>query len=340
MSVTVVVQARMGSSRLPGKVLRPLAGRPMLQLQLERLARLDIGPIVVATSTRELDDPIADLVRCLGVNVIRGSESDVLARFAAAVAAYPAEHVVRLTADCPLIDPTIISDVVSYHLTHRFDYTSTTLLRTYPDGLDVEVMRADALAEAAVQAARQDEREHVTPYLQRNPQDFHLGAVVGDHDLEDERWTIDTAEDFAWITSAFETIADPAGTSWLGVLDNVGVRFEQPCRVPRLHVYRGDDSANSPAGDPARRTWAVDVDGHNAGTIGIDMTGGGLGAIRVSACITLDKVLLLDALEQRLRADLQVIELVGPGEGWTAALEQAGFCLHRDGSHRRLRLPG
>ena len=121
MSITIVVQARMGSTRLPGKVLRDLAGRPMLQLQLERLGRLDVGPILVATSTRERDDPVVELAQSIGVACVRGSETDVLSRFVAAAAAFPTDHIVRLTADCPLIDPTLVAAVVDHHLAHRFD---------------------------------------------------------------------------------------------------------------------------------------------------------------------------------------------------------------------------
>jgi spore coat polysaccharide biosynthesis protein SpsF len=320
----------------------------MLQLQLERLARLDIGPIVVATSTLAQDDPIVAVANSTGVPVVRGSEADVLDRFATAARAYPAEHVVRLTADCPLIDPVLVRQVFDHHTAHGFDYTSTTLLRTFPDGLDVEVMRHDALTTAAASATRRDEREHVTPYLQRNPHTFRLGSFVGEQDLEDERWTVDTREDLDWIESSLRRIADPVGASWLQVLAQFGRQEPQQNVRYQLHVSRGRRATNQTAAtsrdfcgrdvlDPSHRTWAVFDSGLQVGTIGVDVRRGGIGTIRADVERSVDSRALLAALDKRLRADLQVVELVGPAD-WAAPLVAAGFRHHADGSFRRIRL--
>src|SRR3954470_8407931 len=144
-STLCVVQARTGSTRLPGKVLADLGGRPMLRFLLDRLAPLGVDDIVVATSTEERDDAVADLALAAGRPVVRGSEQDVLDRFVAALDTFPARHVVRITADCPLSDPKLIDAVVARHRETRADYTTNTLPRTFPKGLDVEVVSADAL---------------------------------------------------------------------------------------------------------------------------------------------------------------------------------------------------
>jgi hypothetical protein len=264
---------------------------------------------------------------------VRGSETDVLARFAAAAAAYPATHIVRLTADCPLIDPALIGDVVEHHVAYGFDYTSTTLLRTFPDGLDVEVMRADALADANAHAKTPGAREHVTPYLQRNPQRYRLGAYLGDRDLEDERWTIDTIADFAWLECALETLHDPAKMTWLDVLHRVGVQFRAPRGSPDLHVDRGTIP------DPARRAWLVSVDGERVGRIAVQVMTGGVGTLDISDCSGVNKVALLHAVERRLSADLQVVQLFGCVDGWAMAFADAGYGATVDGSYVHVRLP-
>src|SRR5205823_13375067 len=174
-----VVQARMGSTRLPGKVLADLGGRPMLQFMLERLRRLPVSELVVATSTEPGDDAVAALGATLGVRVVRGPEHDVLARFEQALEAHPAEHVVRLTGDCPLADPEVIVATLELHHERHADYTSNVIPRTFPKGLDVEVARAEALRVAAAEAEDPAEREHVMPFLYRHPERFRLATLRG-----------------------------------------------------------------------------------------------------------------------------------------------------------------
>ena len=162
--VVAVVQARTGSTRLPGKVLADVGGMPMLEFMLRRLAPLP-WEVVVATSDRPADDEVVSVGRSCGVEVVRGPEGDVLSRFLVALDAHPAKHVVRLTGDCPLSDPRVVRAAVALHREASAAYTSNVLPRTFPKGLDCEVMSARALREAASEATAAPEREHVTPFL-------------------------------------------------------------------------------------------------------------------------------------------------------------------------------
>ena len=184
--ILAILQARMSSTRLPGKVLRPLAGRPMMVRQLDRLKRSQrIDRLVVATSTEPIDDAIADFCTREAILCHRGPLTDVLARFAGAAEAFgPADHIVRLTADCPLTDWEIIDACINLHLETGSDYTSNGVERTFPDGLDVEVMTAAAaLKRTQAQAAAGPEREHVTMYIYRNPSQFRLTHLKQSFDL-------------------------------------------------------------------------------------------------------------------------------------------------------------
>jgi spore coat polysaccharide biosynthesis protein SpsF len=173
--VAVIIQARMNSSRLPGKVLLPLplsAETSILGHVVARAAMVVPGPqVVVATSTQAADDAVAAAAQALQVPVFRGDEQDVLGRFEGAAAAQQAEVVVRLTADNPAVDPAFVRAAVAHHLATQADYTLTTGL---PLGANVEVITASALRRAAAEATRSEEREHVTPYLRRHPELFRL----------------------------------------------------------------------------------------------------------------------------------------------------------------------
>jgi spore coat polysaccharide biosynthesis protein SpsF len=209
-----IVQARTGSSRLPGKVLLDLGGRPVLALLLLRLQRGPF-PVVVATSTAPGDDDVARLADALGVDLVRGPEADVLERFRLAVDAWPdADPVVRLTADCPFSDPDVVERAVALHAACGADYTSNTLSRTFPDGLDVEVIARSALLTAAAEATSADEREHVTPFLQRHPDRFRLAGFCSGEDLGDVRLTLDTADDLLALQAAVEAVPDHVAAGW------------------------------------------------------------------------------------------------------------------------------
>ena len=216
MKTLVVVQARMGSTRLPGKVLADLGGRPLLTFLLERLAVLP-WERVVATSALDRDDAVATAAADAGVEVVRGPEQDVLARFALALQTYTPDVVVRLTADCPLTDPALVRAAVDQQRTTGADYVSNTVERTFPDGLDVEVVRAPVLAQAAAEATDQFDREHVTPFVYRHPERFTHEVLRNDDDLSAERWTVDTPEDLEFVRSVVDRLGSgPFG--WRDVL--------------------------------------------------------------------------------------------------------------------------
>jgi spore coat polysaccharide biosynthesis protein SpsF len=206
--VLAILQARMSSSRLPGKVLKPIMGRPMLGRHIDRLRRCStIDRLVVATSVEKSDDAIAAFCAAEGVSCYRGPLADVLARFEGAARENdPVDHVVRLTGDCPLADPAIIDRVVRTHLAGHYDYTSNTFELKFPNGLDTEIMRRDALRQAASEAREPYDREHVTPFIYRRPGRFRMGSVVNDANLGHMRWTVDTEADFRLVETVYRAL--------------------------------------------------------------------------------------------------------------------------------------
>jgi len=208
-----ILQARMSSRRLTGKVLEPILGVPLVLRALERISRASaLDGIVLATSTDSSDDPLAELVADAGFAVRRGSLDDVLARYLAVVDEFEPEHVVRLTGDNALTDPDVIDTVVGAHLGSGADYTSNTLVRSYPRGLDVEVVRARALRTVADLVSEPDEREHVTLGVYRRPTDFVLRNVAQRVDRSDLRWTVDYAADLEFARAVYAHLypSDPA----------------------------------------------------------------------------------------------------------------------------------
>jgi spore coat polysaccharide biosynthesis protein SpsF len=197
----------MSSSRLPGKVLLPILGEPMLARQIERLHRARrIDQLVVATSAASTDDPIAEQCAKLGVACHRGSLDDVLDRFAQAAKPYAPQHVVRLTADCPLTDPQLIDQLIDRHLASGADYTSNAHPPSYPDGLDAEVMRYAVLHIAWREAHRKAEREHVTLYIASQPDRFVIERVQSEVDLSALRWTVDEADDLTLVERIYAAL--------------------------------------------------------------------------------------------------------------------------------------
>jgi spore coat polysaccharide biosynthesis protein SpsF len=204
-----VLQARFSSTRLPGKVLKPLLGRPMLARQLERIGRAaSIDRIVVATSTEASDDPIAGLCSEIGVGCYRGSLDDVLDRMYQAAAAVGSATVMRLTGDCPLADPAVLDDLNAYFLQGGYDYASNTIEPTFPDGLDAEVMRLECLEAAWREAVLPSEREHMTPFIYNHPERFRLGSFKREPDLSGLRWTVDEPSDFEFVSRIYEALYD------------------------------------------------------------------------------------------------------------------------------------
>jgi len=206
MSVVCIVQARMGSTRLAGKVTQLILGKPMLWWVMHRLqqARL-IDQVVVATTTESQDDALVDLCDQHRWLVFRGSELDVLDRYYQAARHYQADSVVRITSDCPLIAPAVTDLVIAAYLSHapQPDYVSNTLQRTYPRGLDTEVFSFAAL-ETAWNTDTSSWREHVTPFLYQNPDRFQLQSVMNSADFSLLRWTVDTPEDLTLVRTVYE----------------------------------------------------------------------------------------------------------------------------------------
>ena len=214
----------MSSSRLPGKVMAPILGRPMISRQIERLRRSAlIDDLVVATSTDPTDDPLAAHCEAEGVAVFRGALDDVLGRFCSALEARPAARtVIRLTADCPLADWNVIDQVIAHHRDEDADYCANTpAVRTFPHGLDTEVVRASVLLEAGREARDPYEREHVTPFVYRRPQRYRTAWVNRQPSLAQLRWTVDVPSDLAFVREVYDQLypADPAfGTEAIAAL--------------------------------------------------------------------------------------------------------------------------
>lgn len=202
-----ILQARLSSSRLPGKVLMPVMGKPLIGLQIEREKRIQkIDTLVVATSTDASDDALADFCHSIGVTVSRGSLNDVLDRFYQAAKPFSPDFVVRLTGDCPLVDPALADEIISFCVAGNYDYASNSIEPTYPDGLDIEVLKFSALEEAWKNAALPSQREHVTSYVNRQPDHFKIGHFRGARDLSHLRWTVDEPADFELITAIYEAL--------------------------------------------------------------------------------------------------------------------------------------
>jgi len=203
--VDAIVQARMTSKRLPGKVLLPLAGIPVLRHVVTRLEKcVSVGRIIVATSTESSDDPIAQLADEIGIHVFRGSLDDVLGRYRQASTTFGVSDILRITADCPAIDPAIIDEVVVRYFNGSFDYFG--LGGEFPNGLDCTVISAAALEKAEALAVRKSDREHVGPYIERHPESFRIGAYSPFTGQYHHRWTLDEPEDYQLLTAIFETL--------------------------------------------------------------------------------------------------------------------------------------
>jgi spore coat polysaccharide biosynthesis protein SpsF len=364
LTTTCVVQARTGSSRLPGKVLLDLAGRPMLAFMLERLAVLEVDRLVVATSDAPSDAPIEQLCRGLGVPCFRGAETDVLSRFVGAISAFPADHTIRLTADCPLIDPAVVRLVLDSHRAIGADYTSNTLLRTYPDGMDVEVIRTPVLFQAGELSTDPVEREHVTPWIYRHPEWHVLAAHRGDDDAGDERWTVDTAADMEQLRAMVAAVPAATTAPWTSFLTIWGrhrspapgglrLRPASASDADRILAWRNDpvtvrySRSGRAVTDiehrawfelrldrPATRIWIGEVNGSAVGQVRIDVDAA-VGEVDV----VIDPAnrgrgygsLMIDALLRQLGADYQVVRLTATvhpeNTASRKAFERAGFRL-------------
>lgn len=207
--IVVVVQARMGSTRLPGKIMMNIEGEPMLWHVVNRLNHCELpDKVVVATSNARADDVVEKFCKGRGINIFRGSEDDVLARYYNAAAEYGADTVVRVTGDCPLIDPKIVDKTVLAYLNNRKDYdgASNVIERTYPRGLDTEVVSFGCLERCHKNASERYQREHVIIYIYEHPEDFKLYNVKNDINLSSLRWTVDEEADFKFVTEIYKRL--------------------------------------------------------------------------------------------------------------------------------------
>ena len=227
MNVVAIVQARMGSKRLPNKVMKQIMGVPMIELLLARLdCATEVNKIVVATSEDTCNNLLTDHVSALGYFCYRGSENDVLDRYFQAAKIAAADVVVRITGDCPLIDPSLVDEAISRFKDAGVDYLSNSLPPSYPDGLDIEVFTFEALERAALEAEKNSEREHVTLYL-REPGKFRQVLISNGEDLSALRWTVDELADFEVVTNVFAHFAPDIHFTWQKVL-------ELQCNQPEL----------------------------------------------------------------------------------------------------------
>jgi len=218
LKVVAIVQARMGSTRLPNKVMKPIAGVPMIELLLSRLTKSkEVDEIVLATSIDWINNPLVAHVQKLGFTCVRGSESNVLDRYLLAGRQVQADVIVRITGDCPLIDPRLVDQAITQFKAKGVDYLSNAAPATYPDGLDTEVFSMQALERAGRESSDLFEHEHVTPYLRKEGL-FKTSSVVNNKDLSGLRWTVDEPEDFEVISSVFAHFAPNIHFSWTEVL--------------------------------------------------------------------------------------------------------------------------
>jgi spore coat polysaccharide biosynthesis protein SpsF len=208
MKVVAIIQARMGSSRLPGKVLMTLVDRPVIEWVYERASRIPgVNEVVVATTTSMSDDPLVRWCEAHDVPAYRGSEDDVLDRYVKCAREHGADAVVRITADCPLLDPSASGDVLrAFRDMQPCDYASNTQPATFPNGLDTEVISREALQISGREARGALDREHVTPFVRRHPERFPSASVVCEQDMSEHRWTLDEPRDFAFLSAVAERL--------------------------------------------------------------------------------------------------------------------------------------
>ena len=240
LNIVAVVQARMGSSRLPGKVLKEVNGSPLIQILLQRLSQSKLlNRVVVATTASLGDGVLIDKVRECGYEVVIGDEDDVLSRYAKAASETDADIIVRITGDCPLVDSKLVDDCIKYLIDNNLDCVSNAIHPTFPDGLDVSAVRRWALDIANAKAIAKYDREHVMPYIYGNPL-FKIGELKSDNDYSNYRWTVDDPEDLIVITNIFNRFNPNIFFSWDEVLRLT--RLEPKLFSPNSHIVRDEGS--------------------------------------------------------------------------------------------------
>lgn len=205
--ILAILQARITSQRLPSKVLMTILGRPMLELQIERILRCKkIDQLIVATSINQEDDPIDTLCKKMEISCFRGDLANVLDRFYQAARRYRPQHVVRLTGDCPLTDPMLIDELIEFYLARKCDYASNCQEPTLPDGLDAEIFTFETLAQTWQEAKLPSHLEHVTQFMNSQPQRFTIASYKYHQDLSRYRWVVDEPEDLEFVRKIYEKL--------------------------------------------------------------------------------------------------------------------------------------
>lgn len=260
MKVVAIVQARMGSTRLPNKVMKPIGGVPMIELLLARLAKsTQISQIVLATSTDERNTLLVEHVQKLGYTCVRGSERDVLDRYLVAARLADADVVVRITGDCPLIDPALVDQVITLFKAQSVDYLSNTTPASYPDGLDIEVFTLNALERAGRESHDPFDHEHVTPYL-RKPGLYKTGTLQHCENLSALRWTVDEPADFEVVSQVFAHFAPNIHFSWAEVL---ALQRSQPALFAANHNIIRNEGADMGTGQKLWKRAKAVIPGGN-----------------------------------------------------------------------------
>jgi spore coat polysaccharide biosynthesis protein SpsF len=200
MKILGIIQARLASTRLPEKIFLKLEGKKVIEHVINRVQAAQlVDDVLVATTSKKIDVKVVNLCSSIGIKYFIGSEEDVLDRYYQSAKSFKPEHIVRVTADCPLIDPEIIDNVIDLHLRKKADYTSNVIRGRFPDGEDVEVFTFNTLYRAWHDARLFSEREHVTPYMKKNSDIFKIVSLDCYRDLSGKRWTLDNPEDYEFI---------------------------------------------------------------------------------------------------------------------------------------------
>lgn len=230
MKIAAIIQARMTSTRLPGKVLMDISGKPMLWHIVERLKySKKIGEVILAIPDTKQNDFLEKFAEDNDLKYFRGSEEDVLSRYYEAAKKFRTDVIVRITSDCPLVDPEIVDMIIEKHLNSDADYTSNTIKRTFPRGLDTEVFDFNILEKTRKNAKENYQREHVTPYIYENPNEFKLQSVEvkGKFEKPNLRLTVDTKEDLILIRRVYEYLYKPKDIFYIGDIINLFNKYPQ-----------------------------------------------------------------------------------------------------------------
>ncbi len=326
MSMLLVVQAGHDGTDRRDSQLRRFADASVLDHALSRLSGYSDGPLIVSVSDLPMDEEVEAVATQHGAAIVKGPSDDLLARFVEVIADYPAEHLLRITADSPFVDRHLVSEIARHHLESGADYTSNTLLRTFPRGLEVEAVRSDALLDAAEQA-NAEERAGVTTFITRRPATYALSAVLAAGDYEDHDWRSTDASSIGRLTDLLNASGGGMTRPWSDYLP-----FDKPVtpdatvrlRVARENVVAslagltdpiGHPPEPFPLGDASRRSWGVWSDHELIGAITVSVQNG-WGTLAGHFAAGLDPALAeetLRAVDRRLLGDDQVLALTIDG---------------------------